>query len=121
MSNHKDNNFNNQWIDICAIEDIPTMTGVCALHQKKQIAIFNLSSIGENSQLNAIDNFDPIGKANVLSRGIVAEIDGRQTVSSPLFKQHYCLATGECLQDHAIKVDVYPVRLKNSRVQLQID
>ncbi len=108
--------MNEQWIDICDVDEIPEMSAVCALHQGKPVAIFNLSDRGE---LKSICNFDPIGNASVLSRGIVAEIDGRTVVASPLFKQHYCLDTGECLQDETIKVTVYPVRVKNKRVQLK--
>ena len=108
--------MNEQWIDICAIDEIPKMSAVCALHQGKQVAIFNLAELGG---LKSISNFDPIGKASVLSRGLVAEINGRTVVASPLFKQHYCLDTGECLQDDTIRVTVYPVRVNNKRVQLK--
>ena len=107
-----------QWADICDINDIPSMSAVCALHQGKQVAIFNLA---EHGGVKSICNFDPIGNANVLSRGIVAEIDGRTAVASPLFKQHYCLDTGECLQDDNIRVNVYEVRVKDERVQLKFD
>lgn len=108
--------MNKQWIDICDIDDIPEMSAVCALHQGKQVAIFNLADRGG---IKSICNFDPIGNASVLSRGLVAEVDGRTVVASPLFKQHYCLDTGECLQDETIQVNVYTVRVKNKRVQLK--
>ncbi len=111
------------WSDICDIKDIPSMGGVCALHQNQQVAIFNLDQLGdkcrEGNRIKSISNFDPISKANVLSRGIVGDVDGRHVVSSPLLKQHFCLDTGECLEDSSFKVDVYSVRLRNNRVELK--
>ena len=109
--------MNQQWQDICNISDIPPMSSVCALHQGQQVAIFNLNLIG---MVKSIGNYDPIGNANVLSRGLVAEIDGRYVVASPLYKQHFCLETGECLQDSQIKVPVFDVRVNNSKVQLKV-
>ncbi len=106
----------NEWVDICDINDIPPMGAVCALHDGKQVAIFNLSNQGE---VKSICNYDPVSKASVLSRGIIGDIEGRHVVSSPLHKQHFSLDTGECLQHEGIKVNVYPVRVVNSRVQLQ--
>ncbi len=117
--NHQVNNKEKEWNDVCHINDIPSMSGVCALHQEHQVAIFNLNKVGDNGEIRSISNFDPISKANVLSRGIVAEIDGRIVVSSPLLKQYFCLKTGECLQDESMNIPVYPVRIKNSRVQLK--
>ena len=109
--------MNEQWQDICEIADIPPMSAVCALHQGKQVAIFNLSLLGE---IKSISNHDPIANANVLSRGLIAEVDGRYVVASPLYKQHFCLETGECLQDSEIKVPVFDVRVNQNKVQLKI-
>jgi nitrite reductase (NADH) small subunit len=41
-------------------------------------------------------------------------------VASPLYKQRYCLSSGTCLDSDEVKVKVYPVRLENQSVQLQI-
>lgn len=109
--------MNEQWQDICEIDDIPPMSSVCALHQGQQVAIFNLSFVGK---IKSIGNHDPIANANVLSRGLVAEVDGRYVVASPLYKQHYCLETGQCLQDPEIKVPVFDVRINQTRVQLKV-
>ncbi len=57
--------MNEQWQDICEIADIPPMSAVCALHQGQQVAIFNLSLLGE---IKSISNHDPIANANVLPR-----------------------------------------------------
>lgn len=103
------------WTDICRFDQIPVMGGVCALFQGQQVAIFNL---GSDKSVKSIANIDPFADASVLSRGIIADINGRIVVSSPLNKRHYCLDSGECLQDASYKVAVYPVRVNGNMVQL---
>ncbi len=66
----------------------------------------------------AIGNYDPIGKANVLSRGVVGDIKGQIVVASPLYKQHYNLETGQCLEDATVKVPTFAVRLAGTSVQI---
>ena len=103
------------WIDICHIEDIAPNTGVCAQVEDSQVAIFYLHP---ENQLKSIDNFDPIANANILARGIVGEIDGKRVVASPLYKQHFCLDSGICLQDQQHRVSTYKARIQNHKVQL---
>jgi nitrite reductase (NADH) small subunit len=109
-----------RWIDICKIDQIPSMSGVCALHQGQQVALFNLSNNLDKPLIKSISNIDPIGNASVLSRGLLAEINGRQVVASPLHKQHYCLDTGECLQHQEIRIRTFRTRLKEKNVQLEV-
>ena len=70
------------------------------------------------SQLHALANRDPIGKANVLSRGIVGDINGELVVASPLYKQHFSLATGTCLEDKRVQLKTYRVRLDGGNVMI---
>ena len=65
----------------------------------------------ETPQVYAIGNWDPIGKANVLSRGIVGDIGERLVVASPLYKHHFDLQTGDCLEESDAKVPVFDVAL----------
>lgn len=101
------------FIDVCALSDINLDTGVCALVNGQQVAIFRPAATGE---LFAVGNFDPIGKANVLSRGLISEIKGRLTVASPLYKQHFCLKNGECLEEEGTSIPTYSVKVEGSRV-----
>jgi nitrite reductase (NADH) small subunit len=80
----------------------------------EQVALFYLP--GERSELYALANRDPIGKANVLSRGIVGDVKGELVVASPLYKQHFSLETGACLEEEGVRVEVYPVRLEGDSV-----
>jgi len=104
------------WAAICAIEDILPQSGVCALVGGRQIAVFRAGEA-----LYALDNIDPVSGASVLSRGIVGEVTGETVVASPLFKHHYSLQTGRCLEDPRESVNVYPVRTLDGRVWVSVD
>lgn len=105
---------NDSWQTICSADDIAPDSGVCALFDGEQVAIFKIRL---NNQLYAISNYDPIGQANVLSRGIVGSIDGQLVVASPLYKQHYNLETGQCLEED-VSVTSFKVRVENGKVQI---
>jgi len=101
------------WTDVCALTDIDLDTGVCALVNDQQVAIFRPAAGGT---LFAVGNFDPIGEANVLSRGLISDIKGQLTVASPLYKQHYVLSTGACLEDDSVSIPTFDVKVEGQRV-----
>ncbi|GAB5451273.1 MAG: nitrite reductase small subunit NirD [Halioglobus sp.] len=105
------------WQLICSRQDLVAGGGVCALVNHAQVALFYLP--GETPELYAIGNFDPLGQANVLSRGIVGSLGERLVVASPLYKQHYDLVTGECLEDDTVRVPVYHARFDGDSVLLR--
>lgn len=103
------------WIKVCPLADFTPDTGLCALVEGEQVAVFRF---GEGETLYAISNYDPFGKANVLSRGIVGSIGDRPVVASPLYKQHFDLSNGECLEDASQGIKSYPVRLVDGVVEV---
>ncbi|MDP7537664.1 MAG: nitrite reductase small subunit NirD [Methylococcales bacterium] len=103
-----------QWIDICSVDDLQPNSGVCALVNNQQVAIFYFPN---EDKIYAIGNYDPIGKANVLSRGMVGDINGEPVVASPLFKQHFSLQSGRCLEQDE-QVPCYSVRVHDDRIEL---
>lgn len=105
------------WIDICPISAIAPNTGVCALVEGKQVAIFRL---GYGSDVYAISNYDPFSKAYVLSRGIVGDRNGVPKVASPIYKQNFSLLTGQCLDDETVKLPTFEVRVVEDRVQVAL-
>jgi nitrite reductase (NADH) small subunit len=109
---------NNLWQPICARADLVPGSGVCALIAGAQVALFYLP--GEEQQVYALSNRDPIGAANVLSRGVVGDIAGRLVVASPLYKQHFDLLTGACLEQEDVQVAVYDVRFDGDTVLLAL-
>lgn len=114
-----------QWQTVCQLEDLVAHSGVCALLEQnhnaaatdEQVAIFHLPNTEQ--QVFAISNYDPIGQANVLYRGIVGSVGDDLVVASPLFKQHFSLQTGQCLQED-VQVKKYPVRILDKQIQLLV-
>ena len=96
---------------ICRLDDIVPDTGVCALVAGKQVAVFR---VGE--KVFAIGNRDPFSGANVLSRGIVGDLQGELVVASPVYKQHFSLLTGRCIEDDSVSVPVYQARVDDADV-----
>ena len=64
----------------------------------------------------AIDNFDPNSQAAVLSRGLVGSLGERIVVASPIYKHHFDLRTGECLEAPEHSVRAYPARVAGGKV-----
>ena len=96
---------------VCRLDDIVPDTGVCALVGSEQVAVFRI-----DNHVFAIGNCDPFSGANVLSRGIVGDINGELVVASPVYKQHFSLRTGRCLEDPERRVPVYPARVEGGFV-----
>jgi len=99
---------------LCAKSDLIPNAGVCSLYGDEQLAIFYTPD--REPEVRAIQNWDPIGKANVLSRGIVGNIKGQLVVASPLYKQHFNLDSGACLEDEQASVKTYSVSLVDGNV-----
>ena len=104
-----------KWIAVCDLAEIVPNTGVCALLNLVQVAVFHLDDNG-TPRVFAIDNYDPNSQAAVLSRGLVGSLGERIVVASPIYKQHFDLQTGECLEAPENSVGTYPVRIAEGKV-----
>ncbi len=107
-----------QWENICKTGEILPNIGVCALVEGQQIAIFKVADSSGTEQLFAINNYCPFSESNTISRGLMGSLDGKIVVASPLYKQHFDLSTGICLEDSSISLDIYPVRIEQDTIQL---
>ncbi|MEB0114432.1 nitrite reductase small subunit NirD [Variovorax sp. RTB1] len=105
------------WTAVCAATDILPDTGVCALVDGVHVAIFH---IGQAGQFFAIDNVDPKSRASVLSRGLVGSLGDRIVVASPLYKNHFDLRNGECIESPEYSVRAHAVRVEQGRVQVAL-
>ena len=103
------------WIDVCALDDVTPDTGVAALVGGRQIAIVR---VGDGDEVYAVDNFDPFSKAFVIARGIVGDRQGVPKIASPIFKQNFDLRSGQCLDDPAVRLGAYPVRVEGGRISV---
>lgn len=105
-----------QWAAVCPLEDIAPNSGVCALIGGQQVAVFRVS----DDRAFALSNHDPFSSANVLSRGIVGDIKGEPVVASPVYKQHFSLASGQCIEDEAVKVASFAARISNGVIEVEV-
>ncbi|MCU4576913.1 nitrite reductase small subunit NirD [Acinetobacter courvalinii] len=103
----------NQWIEVCALDDITPNTGVGALIEGQSVALFR---VGHEKRIYALSNKDPFSQANVMCRGIIGDLQGERVIASPIYKQHFSLATGRCLEDKDQKLLVFPTKIENGRV-----
>ncbi len=106
------------WTTVCRFDDLIENIGRCALVKSKQIALFRLS---DTEEIFAIDNFDPFSNANVLSRGVVGDIKGSIVVASPIYKHHFDLSNGQCLEDEAVQLTTYATRIVAGAVQVAVN
>ena len=111
-------NEDRAWSPVCSVADIVPNTGICALVNDRHVAIFSVQEAEEG--LYAIDNIDPNVKASVLSRGLVGNLGDRIVVASPIYKHHFDLRTGECLEAPENSVAAYPVRVENGAVLVAV-
>lgn len=101
-----------EWTRVCPLDDIVPDTGVCALLNGAQVAVFRVGV----TDVYAIGNIDPHSQAAVLSRGLVGSIGERIVVASPIYKQHFDLQSGECVESAAHSVDRYRARVADGQV-----
>lgn len=96
---------NQQWETICSASELIPNVGVRALVGGNQVALFKVKG-----NYYAVSAIDPFSQAAVLSRGIVGDLNGEVVVASPVYKQHFSLNTGKCLEDESVSIKIFPVR-----------
>lgn len=102
---------------LCSMDDLIENAGVCALYNDEQLAIFYLPDTEQ--KVYALNNHDPFSGANVLSRGIIGSLGDAKVVASPIYKQHFDLSTGVCVEDAAVQVKTYLVDLVDDQVMIR--
>lgn len=100
------------WTAICTLAELIPGLPTAALVGDHQIAVIRL----RDDRVHAVGNWDPIGKAMVLARGIVGDVKGEPMLASPLYKQRFSLITGQCLDDPGVRIPVHPVRVVDGQI-----
>lgn len=100
------------WTPVCRADDILPDAGVCARVEGRHVAVFRVGA----DRYFAIDNVDPKSGASVLSRGLVGNIGERLVVASPLYKNHFDLLNGECLETPEHSVRAHAVCVERGQV-----
>ena len=104
-----------EFVKVCAKQDLVKNSGVAALVKGEQIALFYI-----NDTVYALSNYDPVGKAYVMSRGMIGDLKGQLMVASPLQKQHYNLETGVCMDVEGLSIPVYEAKLDGDQVLVKV-
>lgn len=102
------------WHPACALADLEPLWGEAALIRGNQVALFRLG----HDRVLAVAHEDPYTSAGVMARGIVGSRGDRVTVASPLHKQVYDLATGECLTAPELRLTTFPVRIVDGMIEV---
>ncbi|MCZ0930494.1 nitrite reductase small subunit NirD [Halomonas janggokensis] len=109
------------WQKVCTRDDLVAFSGVAAWLETPdgaaQVAIFYLPDQG--NELFALDHHDPFSNANVIARGIVGDLEGAAVVASPIYKQHFRLEDGQCLEDEDVKLRTWKVEFKGEEVWIE--
>lgn len=105
------------WQTVCGQQDLVDNSGVVVWLDGAQVALFYLPG-AQGRTLYAIDNHDPQSGANVIGRGLIGSIQGALVVGSPIYKQHFRLEDGSCMEQPQQRLRVWPVRLEEGMVQI---
>lgn len=106
------------WRALCSRRDLVANSGVVAWLDGQQVALFHLPDTETGEQVFAIANKDPKSGANVIGRGLIGQLKGDLVIASPLYKQHFRLADGSCLEYPEQHLQVWHVRLNGDAVEI---
>jgi nitrite reductase (NADH) small subunit len=103
------------WTSVCTRQQLMPERGVAVLIDDLQVALFRITGTAEDGTktdfVYAVGHKDPACDANVMARGIVGSVatpnGQRDTVASPMYKDVYDLASGECLTRPELQLPVY--------------
>lgn len=105
------------WMPLIDVADLEPDRGVACKVGDVELAVFKLSG---NNCLHVVQNLDPFSGVSVISRGIVGDRCGEAKVSSPMYKQSFSLTSGLCFDDPTVSLDVYPTRVVNGILEVQL-
>lgn len=103
------------WVDVCALDDLSEGTGTCARLGAQQVAVFRLPG----GEVRAVQNTCPHKGTPVLHQGIVGDKAGEPKITCPLHKRAYSLEDGRNLTDEGGRLQTFPVRVVDGRIQVK--
>lgn len=105
------------WQTVCTIEDLVADSGIALWFQEQAVAVFYLS---QEQRLYAVGHYCPFAKANIIAHGIVGDLQGQPVVASPMYKEHFNLETGVCLEDPTIALPTFSIRRVGDQIELAL-
>lgn len=109
-----------QWQPLCSRRDLVANSGVVAWLDGRQVALFWLPENPQGQQLFAVDNRDPKSGVNVIGRGLIGQIGGELVIAAPLYKQHFRLRDGSCIEYPEQRLDTWQVRFDGDTVEIVV-
>ena len=106
----------NSWTTVGRLSDLVVGSGVGARYGDRQVAVFLIPELDD--QVFVVDNYCPISGVNIIARGIVGDIQGEPVVATPLYKKHFSLRDGRCVEDERYRLATYAVRVDGDAVQV---
>lgn len=105
-----------KWFPVCTLGDLEDSWGEAALVNGQQLALFR---VGKN-EVFAVSHADPLTQSHVMARGVVGSRGRTCTITSPLHKEVYSLATGECFGRPELSLETFPVRVVGGRIEVEL-
>lgn len=105
-----------EWFPVCQLRDLEDSWGEAALINGQQLALFR---VGED-EVFAVSHADPATASHVMARGVLGSRGDMYTIASPLHKEVYSLATGECFSRPELSLDTFPVRVVAGRIEVAL-
>lgn len=103
-----------RWHAVCRLRELEDSWGEAALVDGRQLALFRVG----RGDVFAVAQADPATQAHVMARGLVGSRGSTHTIASPLHKEVYSLATGECFGRPELHLATYPVRVVDGTVEV---
>ena len=113
---HDSAGHSSDWTNVCDLDRLEPLWAEAALIDGVQVALVLLP----DGHLFAVSNQDPATGSFVMSRGIVGSRGDRPTLASPLHKQVYDLATGECFSSADLTLPTYETRIESGSVRVRV-
>ncbi|WP_125610465.1 nitrite reductase small subunit NirD [Specibacter cremeus] len=105
-----------RWHRVCRLAELTDSWGEAALVGGRQVALFRVGA----DDVFAVAQADPATHAHVMARGIVGSRGHAPTIASPLHKEVYNLATGECFGAPDLALGTYRVRVVDGVVEVAL-
>jgi nitrite reductase (NADH) small subunit len=106
----------NGWADVCDLSQLEPLWAEAAIVDGEQLALVRMP----DGPVYAVSNQDPATGSYVMCRGIVGSHGDRVTLASPLHKQVYDLATGECLSSADLRLRTFETSVEAGVVRVRL-
>lgn len=104
------------WVEVCALSQLESLWAEAAIVDGEQLALVRMP----DGTVFAVSNEDPATGSYVMCRGIVGSRGDRVTLTSPLHKQVYDLATGECLNSPDLRLRTFETSVESGSVRVRL-